>query len=130
MRQSASEAALSAVEASLGELEALCGRLERALMLRNWPEMEDAIADSRRITHALQNAMDESRDARSAAFDEGIFRRLRYVHAVRENQMLRLQQYHDAVGERLRLIARWKSALKSIAAKIPVSGLTALNEIR
>lgn len=121
---------LSAVESALGELEALCGRIERALMLRQWPELDAAIADSRRLTHALQNAMDDARDLRTKEFDENVFRRLRYIHAIRENQMARLQQYHDAVGERLRLIARWKSALRSISAKIPSSRLAALNEVR
>jgi hypothetical protein len=124
------DALLSAVEAALGDLEALCGRIERALMLRRWPDLEAAIADSRRVTHALQNAMDEARSVRTGAFDEGVFRRLHYVHAIRENQMTRLQQYHDAVGERLRLIARWKSALRSIAVKLPSTGVAALNEMR
>jgi len=44
--------------------------------------------------------------------------------------MTRLQQYHDAVGERLRLLARWRAALKTISAKLPAQGLTALNEMR
>jgi hypothetical protein len=121
---------LNAIEASVGELEALCGRIERALMLRQWPELEAAIADSRRVTHALQNAMEEAHSMRTKSFDEHVFRRLRYVHVIRENQMTRLQQYHDAVGERLRLVARWKSALRSITAKLPSTGISALNEMR
>lgn len=83
-------------------------------MRRNWADMDAAIAESRRITHALQNAMADSADVRDETFDEGVTRRLHYVHAVRENQMTRLQQFHDAVGERLQLMARWKSALRSI----------------
>jgi hypothetical protein len=67
---------------------------------------------------------------RTQAFDDNVFRRLRHVQAIRENQMTRLQQYHDAVGERLRLIARWKSALRSITTKRPASALNALNEVR
>lgn len=124
------ELLLSAIEGPLGELEALCGRIERALMRRQWSELETAIADSRRVMHAFQNAMDDARNLRTKGFDEQVFRRLRYVHAIRQNQMTRLQQYHDAVGERLRLMARWKSALRSIASKLPPSGLIALNEIR
>jgi hypothetical protein len=124
------EQQFAAIEGALHELEALCGRIERALMFRRWSELEAAIADSRRVTHALQNAMDEARNVRTHAYDEGVFRRLRYVQAVRENQMTRLQQYHDAVGERLRLVARWKSALRSISTKLPSNGLTALNEVR
>lgn len=120
----------SAVEGPLGELEALCSRIESALILRQWDELGAAISDSRRVMHALQNAMDDARSVRTQAFDENVFRRLRHIHAIRENQMTRLQQYHDAIGERLRLTARWKSALRSIASKLPPSGLSALNEIR
>lgn len=86
-------------------------------MLRRWDEMETAIADSRRIAHALQNAMDDSRSVRDESFDENVKRRLYYVHAIRQNQMERLQQYQDAVGQRLRLMARWKTALKTLAAR-------------
>lgn len=96
------------------EMEAICGRAERALMMRHWDDLNQTIADARRVTHALSNAMDDARGFRDAEFDEGIMRRLRYVGAIRENQMTRLQQYHDAVGQRLQLIARWKSALKSL----------------
>lgn len=86
-------------------------------MLRRWDELEAAIADSRRITHALQNAMDDARPVRDTAFDEKVKQRLYYVHAIRQNQMERLQQYHDAVGDRLRLMARWKTALKTLASR-------------
>ncbi|HET7813896.1 MAG TPA: hypothetical protein VFL13_05945 [Candidatus Baltobacteraceae bacterium] len=110
---------LANVEHELHELEALCGEVERALMHRDWKRLDSAIADSRRVTHALQNAMEDAGEYRNEAFDEKVNRRLRYVHAVRENQMTRLQQYQDAVSERLRLIARWKSALRSMGKPEP-----------
>jgi hypothetical protein len=110
-----------AVEVSLREVEGLCGRIERALMTRRWDELGEAIADSRRLTHALQNAMDEAEEARDSSFDEAVFRRLRHVHLIRENQMARLQHYHNAVGERLQLIARWKSALRSFGLERPAN---------
>lgn len=123
------EPLLEAVDLTVRELERLCANLERALVRRRWDELERAIADSRRVTHALHNAMDEAKPARSADFDESIFRRLRHIHAIRQNQMARLQQYHDAVGERLQLMARWKAALRSMSpAAAPrvqaVDGLT------
>jgi DNA-binding ferritin-like protein len=110
---------LVAVEHELSSLEALCGEVERALMHRDWKRMDAAIADTRRITHGLRNAMDAARDVLDETFTETINRRLRYVHAIRENQMTRLQQYQDAVSERLRLIARWKSALRSMGKPQP-----------
>ncbi|HET9096322.1 MAG TPA: hypothetical protein VFN37_06645 [Candidatus Baltobacteraceae bacterium] len=130
MQQSVSPEYLrGAVEASIREMEMLCGRAERALMLRRWHDLDQAIADARRATHALQNAMEDASDVRDAVFDEDIMRRLRYVAAIRENQMTRLQQYHDAVGERLQLVARWKSALKSMAGRGARKRLSALDQL-
>ena len=121
------EALLAAVETSLRELESLCGSIERALTRRLWNELDVAIADSRRVMHALQNAMDDAAGVRSAAYDETVFRRLRYVHTIRQNQMVRLQQYHDAVGERLALISRWKAAVRSMIRSGNVARLSALD---
>jgi hypothetical protein len=122
------DALLASVEAALRELERLCGRIERALMRRRWDELNDAIADSRRVMHALQNAMDEANAVRYQEFDDEVGRRLRAVQAIRQNQMSRLQQYHDAVGERLRLISRWKSALRTFTTRSP--GGSSLNDLR
>jgi hypothetical protein len=129
LQQSANrDVLLGAVESALRELESLCGRLERALMRRRWDELSAAIADSRRITHALANAMDDARAVRDGAFDEQIMRRLHYVEAIRQNQMARLQQYHDAVGERLQLLARWKAAVRSMGGgRTPKPRLTAVD---
>lgn len=110
---------LETVDLAVRELERLCGILERALMRRRWDALESAIADSRRIMHAFQNAMDDAKVVRNEEFDRAIFRRLREIQAIRQNQMARLQQYHDAVGDRLRLTARWKSALRSMSAATP-----------
>lgn len=121
------ELLLAAVETSLRELESLCGAIERALTRRLWNELDVVIADSRRVTHELQNAMDDAAGVRSEAFDENVFRRLRYVHTIRQNQMVRLQQYHDAVGERLALISRWKAAVRSMSRSGNVTRLSALD---
>lgn len=117
---------LEEVESRLRELEYLCGNLERALLRRRWDDLAAAIADSRRVTHALQNAMHDAESVRTSEFDESIFRRIRQVGAIRQNQMARLQQYHSAVGERLRLMARWKSALRSMAGG-PAARLQAID---
>ena len=118
MLQSANrEQLLADIERELRGLEMLCGRLEAALMRRDWAGLQASLTDSRRTTHALQNALDEAKDARDQQFDEAIFRRIRYVHAIRENQMVRLRKFHDAVGERLTLISRFKSAMRSMVPR-------------
>lgn len=102
--------------------------MERALVKRDWQEIDGAIADARRVTHALQNAMDEAAPARTQAFDDSVLQRLRYVGAIRDNQMKRLRHYHDTVGERLTLLGRWRSALRSFSARTAAG--PSLNDIR
>jgi len=119
---------LAAVDSTLGELEALCGRMERALAKREWPEIDAAIADARRVTHALQNAMEEAAPVRTQEFDDGVFQRLRYVGAIRDNQMKRLQQYRNALSERLGAVGRWKAALRSLSTRT-LTG-PSLNDVR
>ena len=129
MPQSAnSDPRLVAVDSTLRDLETLCGRMERALQNRAWNEIEGAIADARRVTHALQNAMDEAAPARTKAFDDRVLQRLRYVGAIRDNQMKRLEQYRDAIGDRLHLLARWRSALRTLSTR-SVTG-PSLNDLR
>jgi hypothetical protein len=112
-----SEALLHTLQNELASLEALCAEIERALMGRDWKRLDTAIADSRRITHALQNAFEAAQPVRTEEFDTQFMRRLRYVFAVRESQMARLQQYHAAVDDRLQTLTRWQQALRSIAKR-------------
>lgn len=102
--------------------------MERALQNRDWTEIEGAIADARRVTHALQNAMEEAAPVRTKAFDDHVRQRLRYVGAIRDNQMKRLEHYRDAVGDRLHLLARWRSAMRSMSGRA-ASG-PSLNDLR
>ncbi len=113
----------------LAALETLCGEIERALMTRTWSRLEAALADSRRTMHALENAMDAARSERDTEFDNAIDARLRYVFAIRQNQMARLQQYHDALGERLKLLARWKHALRSLGSGRSPKRLASLDRL-
>jgi len=108
---------LDAVQRELAALEAQCGAMERALSTRDWERLESAIADSRRITHALQNAFEEAIAVRDEQFDAQFMQRVRYIFAVRENQMARLQQYRAAVDERMQTLSRWRQALRTIAKR-------------
>jgi hypothetical protein len=125
-----SERPLAAVEEELRTLETLCGTLETALMRGDWAELNAAVADSRRVTHALQNALDDARGMGTPSFDQDVLRRIRYVFAIRQNQMARLQQFNEAIGERLSLLARWKSAMRSMSvARKSSSRLASLNQL-
>ncbi len=119
-----------AVESEVSALERLCADIERAMMERDWSAFATAMAESRRVTHAMQNCMEAAAAARDADFDEVIFKRLRYVYAVRENQLARLSSYHDAVGERLTQIGTFKRFAKSVGSKRSESRLGSLDRLR
>lgn len=98
-------------------LERLCKVMESRLVARDWDGLTQAIADSRRLTHGMQNAMEDASVARDALFDEQVFTRLRRVYAIRDEQMARLRHYQESIGERLRTFAKWKNFARSISAR-------------
>lgn len=116
------------VERELSELERLCGIMERALNRRAWSDLDQAQADARRTTHALEKAL-ETAPFRTAAFDAELQTRLRHVFAIRENQMARLAHYRIAVNERLQLLGRWRQRLRQIARRAPQTQRSALDRL-
>ena len=106
-----------AVEREVCELERLCGTLETSLVSGNWEGAAGALRDCRRVTHAYLNAMEAAADDRDEEFDREIHARLRRVFDVRQDQLARLQAFHDGVGERLAMFARWKAFARSMGAK-------------
>lgn len=106
-----------AVEREVDELERLCGTLESSLVVGNWEEAAGVLRDSRRVTHAYLNAMEAAAEARDEEFDRKIYARMRRIFDVREDQLARLQAFHDGVGEKLQMFARWKEFARSIGAR-------------
>lgn len=104
------DATVEAVERELRSLERLVAENERLLTARNWDGFEDNFRDQRRVTHALQNAMEEAGVDREGPYGQKVMKRLRYIYAVRQNQMERLKSYQGAIKERLNLLSRWKQA--------------------
>ncbi len=111
-------------------LEAACAEFERALAARDWPEMDRALAQERRSRHGLQNAFEAAASVRDEAFDRELFKRVRYVYAVRENQLARLRQYRDQVGERLTLLSKWKQFARNFGKETPRGRLGPLDQLR
>lgn len=101
---------METVERELRSLERLVAENERLLTARNWDAFENNFADQRRVTHALQNAMEEASVDRQGPYGQTVMKRLRYIYAVRQNQMERLKAYQGAIKERLNLLSRWKQA--------------------
>jgi hypothetical protein len=113
----ASAEARAAVEREVEELERLCLALEHDLVGGRWDGASQTLRDTRRVTHALLNAMDAAAPYRDEPFDAALNARVKRVFDLRDDQLHRLQEYRDQVGERLQTFSRWKSFARSIGAK-------------
>ncbi len=111
--------ALEAVARDINELERLCLEIDASINERNWHRLGVALADSRRVTHSVQNAMAEATSYRTAEFDKAAFARLQQIYAYRQERMVRLQTIHDDIGDRLRQLSRWKTYARSITIGEP-----------
>jgi DNA repair exonuclease SbcCD ATPase subunit len=107
----------AAVEREVSELERLCAALEQALVAGEWDDASKALSDARRATHAFRNAMEAASSARDAAFDEAIYQRVKRVYDARQDQIERLTQFRDQIGQRLQTLSTWKIFARSIGAK-------------
>lgn len=107
----------AAVEREVGELERLCGVLERALVEGEWDDASSALRDSRRTTHAFRNAMEAAASSRDAEFDEAIYLRVKRIYDARQDQIERLSEFRDQIGQRLQTLSTWKIFARSIGAK-------------
>jgi hypothetical protein len=98
----------------VGELEAMVASAESALVERDWDALGVVLADQRRITHAISNAVLRSNGERPEGFDRELNRRLKAIETKRADQMRRLEAFHAAVGQRLTVLARGKAMRRSI----------------
>lgn len=110
----AGQEALEAVARDINELERLCLEIDASITERNWDRLGAALADSRRVTHSMQNAMGDATPYRTAEFDKAAFARLQQIYAYRQERMEMLRQTHEAIGDRLRQLSRWKEYARSI----------------
>jgi hypothetical protein len=115
--QASDNAKRAAVEREVVELERLCGLLERALVAGEWDDASSALRDARRTTHAFRNAMEAAASSRDAEFDEAIYQRVKRVYDARQDQIDRLSEFHDQIGQRLQTLSTWKIFARSIGAK-------------
>lgn len=107
--------ALEAVARDINELERLCVEIDASIGERNWNRLGDALRDSRRVTHSVQNAMADASPYRTEAFDKAAFERLQQIFSYRQQRMEMLQEIHDEIGARLRQLSQWKVYARSIA---------------
>lgn len=108
------QALLEAVAHDINELERLCIEIDASINERNWDRLGAALADSRRVTHSVQNAMGDAMSYRTAEFDRAAFARLQEIYAYRQERMDKLQAIHEDIGERLRQLSRWKTYARGV----------------
>jgi hypothetical protein len=124
------DALRAAVEREVGELERLCRDMETYLVAGDWNSAGNALRDSRRATHAFLNAMEAAAAFRDEAFDAGVHARLRRVFDVRQDQLQRLEQFHEGVGSRLQTISKFKMYARSVGKKRPPLSRLGLDRTR
>lgn len=107
----------AAIEREVSELERLCSMLEAALVAGEWDDASKALHAARRTTHAFRNAMEAAAGSRDEAFDEVIYQRVKRVYDARQDQIARLTEYRDRIGQRLQTLSTWKIFARSIGAK-------------
>lgn len=96
-------------QAIIDSLEELCRAAEVALCALDWSSLGRIAAEQRRLTHALDRAFVDAPPA--GAERAALLQRLRAVGSCRADQLSRLESYHEEVGGRLKIIARWRSAM-------------------
>jgi hypothetical protein len=97
------------IVALVTELERATAAAEEALVAREWTQLELLLADQRRVTQAIANAVAATDGQRPARFNIELRRRLDVVDRRRADQLRRLKAFHDAVGSRLSVMARAKA---------------------
>ena len=120
---------LLAVQSEVDALERLCADVEVAMTAGRWTDLDVALRESRRVQHALENAMHDSQSVRDEAFDGAVQAKLRWIFTIRENQMARMKYFRDAISERLQSIALAKSVARRVGAQHAQPRLGNLNQL-
>ena len=91
---------------TLAEFDASVDEAETALAAREWKRVEALLANQHRLTHALANALDESRGDRPQTFTDEVNRRIQRISDRRADQLHRLIAFNHLVKARLTVISR------------------------
>jgi hypothetical protein len=91
---------------TFAEFDASVAAADAALVARDWAQLDLLLSDQHRLTHALANALDETRGARPQAFSDEVQRRLALISERRADQMRRLIAFNHLVKQRLTVISR------------------------
>jgi hypothetical protein len=79
---------------------------DTALIARDWLRLDALLATQHRLTHAIANALEETRDTRPQAFTDEVNRRIGLISERRADQLRRLIAFNHLVKQRLMVISR------------------------
>ena len=109
------------------DFEASVQTAEAALVARDWGQLDSLLSTQHRLTAALANALDETRDERPQAFTDEVNRRLRGISERRADQMRRLIAFNHLVKQRLSIISRTREMRRvNVASRTPARVLDLL----
>ena len=91
---------------TLAEFDRSVAAADVALTARDWPQIDALLATQHRLTHALMNALDATRDVRPPAFSLEVDRRIGLIAERRADQLRRLIAFNHLVKQRLMVISR------------------------
>jgi hypothetical protein len=88
------------------EFERSVEAAEIPLAAREWHEVDALLTTQHRLTHALANLLEATRDARPEAFTAEVNRRIGGISERRAEQLRRLMAFNHLVKQRLIMISR------------------------
>jgi hypothetical protein len=91
---------------TIAEFERSVEAAETPLAARDWDEVDALLTTQHRLTHALANLLEATRDARPEAFTAEVNRRIGGISERRADQLRRLIAFNDLVKQRLTMISR------------------------
>jgi len=105
---------------TIAEFDRSVAAADAALTVRDWPRIDALLATQHRLTHALLNALDETRDVRPQAFTDEVNRRIGLISERRADQLRRLIAFNHLVKQRLMVISRTREMRRlNVAAQPP-----------
>jgi hypothetical protein len=91
---------------TIAEFERSVEAVETPLAARDWNEVDALLTTQHRLTHALANLLEATRDARPEAFTAEVNRRIGGISERRADQLRRLIAFNHLVKQRLIMISR------------------------
>jgi hypothetical protein len=94
------------IVATMAEFDQSVEAADTALIARDWLRLDALLATQHRLTHAIANALEETRDTRPQAFTDEVNRRIGLISERRADQLRRLIAFNHLVKQRLMVISR------------------------